>query len=86
MDILERNQVACKETDGCIRQDNRVAGTYLHGFFDDPEPCRKWLEMIGINTEGFIHQPPMSVKKETGYALLRAHFDRHVDLKPLGIN
>ncbi len=42
--INARNKEACIGVDGCIRNDHRVSGTYIHGFFDHPGICGKWLE------------------------------------------
>ncbi|MBE1302225.1 MAG: cobyric acid synthase [Alteromonadaceae bacterium] len=33
--------------DGCISNDNQVAGTYLHGLFDDPKSLRRVIEWAG---------------------------------------
>mgnify|MGYP000253118742 CR=1 FL=1 len=34
--------------DGCISNDNQIIATYLHGFFDCPEPTQKVLDWLGI--------------------------------------
>lgn len=81
--IESRNRAACSETDGCIRKDRRVAGTYLHGFFDYPDVANKWLGLIGIDTSGFAPRTPLHVKKEQDYTLLKQHFEAHVDLSTL---
>ncbi len=78
--VTDRNQTACDGTDGCIRQDRRVAGTYIHGFFDYPEICSKWLGMIGIDAEKIDLGQGLAEKKEKEYTLLKEHFEKHVDL------
>src|SRR5207248_9696972 len=32
--------------DGAISQDGRVAGTYVHGLFDEPRYCRPWVDLV----------------------------------------
>ena len=36
--------------DGCISQDNLIAGTYLHGVFDTPEALQAVLQWAGADT------------------------------------
>ena len=48
LSISSRNTVPCDETDGCISEDKRVTGTYIHGFFDAPAISSKWLALIGL--------------------------------------
>lgn len=78
--INSRNSVACDETDGCLYE--RVAGTYIHGFFDYPGIAARWLSMIGLDhfQEGL---GTMAAQKERNYDLLKAHFESHVDLESL---
>ncbi|WP_284218318.1 cobyric acid synthase [Agaribacter marinus] len=40
----------CKE-DGCVSADNQVAGSYLHGLFDEPEAMQHILCWAGANTQ-----------------------------------
>lgn len=43
--------------DGCISADNQVAGTYLHGLFDDPNACARLLSWAGLsNATGIDYQ------------------------------
>ncbi|MDD9302156.1 MAG: cobyric acid synthase [Desulfobacter sp.] len=81
--IVSRNQVPCEGVDGCLREDKRVAGTYIHGFFDHPEICNKWLSMIGIDTKSFAKRICLADQKEKNYTLLRRHFESHVDLSSI---
>ena len=39
------------ESEGCISDDNQVAGSYLHGLFDGPEALQQLLLWAGANTE-----------------------------------
>ncbi|MCG8637630.1 MAG: cobyric acid synthase [Desulfobacterales bacterium] len=83
IDVIARNRSACKGTDGCLRDDHRVAGTYVHGFFDYPAVADKWLSMVGIETAGFQPRAPLAERKEKDYTLLREHFEAHVDISAL---
>ena len=80
VNITSRNQEACTGVDGCLRKDGRVAGTYLHGFFDYPAVCDKWLNLVGIDTAEFSPRSSLADKKDRDYDLLKAHFESHVDL------
>lgn len=37
--------------DGAVSDDRQVAGTYLHGLFDEPEACEAILSWAGINAQ-----------------------------------
>lgn len=78
LNIGSRNRTACTDTDGCMSEDGRVAGTYMHGFFDSPQILLKWFELIGLN----INYPydDMLDFKERDYILLKKHFEAHIDI------
>ena len=46
LQITHDNQL---KTDGCISDDNQIIATYLHGFFDCPEPTQQVLQWLGIS-------------------------------------
>ncbi len=80
--ISSRNSLACHETDGCLSDDQQVAGTYVHGFFDDAVIAAKWLKKIGLDLPR--EEPKnMAFRKERDYGLLKAHFEAHVNLEAL---
>ncbi|WDP90649.1 MAG: cobyric acid synthase [Desulfobacter sp.] len=81
--VTARNARACDDVDGCVRDDGRVAGTYIHGFFDHPGICRKWLETIGVDTGEFHMEQGLADKKEADYTRLKEHFESHVDITSL---
>ncbi|PIE61257.1 MAG: cobyric acid synthase CobQ [Desulfobacterales bacterium] len=78
--VHARNKKGCDSVDGCIRNDGRVAGTYIHGFFDYPGICRKWLNAVGIDTTKFHMEQGLADKKEQNYTFLKTHFEAHVDI------
>ncbi len=82
LNITSRNSTPCDESDGCISEDKRVTGTYIHGFFDTPGISSKWFSMIGL-TELVTEKESMAERKEKDYDLLKAHFESHVDLGTL---
>jgi len=78
LEISSRNCTPCTDTDGCMSEDGRVAGTYMHGFFDSSQILSKWLKTIGLN----INDPcdDMFSLKERDYVLLKEHFEAHIDM------
>ncbi|MCW8834393.1 MAG: cobyric acid synthase [Colwellia sp.] len=47
---IQRDGVAIKQNipDGCISDDKQIIATYLHGFFDCPEPTQAVLKWLGV--------------------------------------
>ncbi len=78
LEVSSRNSISCTNTDGCLSENGRVAGTYMHGFFDSPQILSKWLNTIGLDSN-YPHDDMVS-QKEHDYALLKEHFEAHIDL------
>ncbi len=78
LEINSRNAVPCVNSDGCISENARVAGTYIHGFFDSSQILLKWLKTIGLDKNFSIED--MVNLKERNYKLLKEHFETHIDL------
>jgi adenosylcobyric acid synthase len=80
--IHEKNGEPMPGEDGCISQDGRIMGTYIHGLFDQPEVIRKWLDAVGVNgvQVSGVHG---LVARDRDYDLLAEHFERHVDMGKL---
>ena len=78
LQIRARNGANCSDTDGCISDDGRVIGTYLHGLFDAPAVTGQWLDRIGLagvsrdRTEG-------PAARNRAYDSLADHAQRHLD-------
>jgi adenosylcobyric acid synthase len=79
--INSRNSIPCTDTDGCRSENGRVAGTYMHGFFDSPQILAKWLATLGV--EVHLSQEDMILVKERDYSLLREHFESHIDISDM---
>ncbi|MGD9972758.1 MAG: cobyric acid synthase [Desulfatirhabdiaceae bacterium] len=80
--VTARNGFACTDTDGCISENSRIMGHYLHGFFDEPQITRKWLGRIGLPDlmASVIHGPSA---RDRAYDLLADHLKRYVDMDKL---
>jgi adenosylcobyric acid synthase len=77
--VVERNQIACEDADGCVSSDNKIMGTYIHGLFENPAITRLWLDHIGLpdvktsNLEGLE-------SKDREYDLLAEYVESHIDI------
>jgi adenosylcobyric acid synthase len=54
--------------DGCISDDKQIIATYLHGFFDCPEPTQAVLNWLGIND---MEQPVIDINQHREVQLER---------------
>lgn len=77
--VHKRNQEDCNDFDGCVSEDHRIAGTYMHGMFDSPDITKKWLESIGLGNKLSMEKNFVS-EKEHNYTQLKKHFEHHIDL------
>ena len=78
--ILARNGVACDDRDGCIGDDGRVLGTYVHGWFDSPAIMKRWLGGIGLDRIR-VAAIPGPAAREQAYEALADHAGRYLDMK-----
>lgn len=87
--VHSRNGKPCSDEDGAVSRGTRICGTYMHGLFDVPEVKNRWLEQIGlhlkketVHNDGEQPMQPLSPaeKKRKDYALLKAHFEKYVDM------
>lgn len=79
LQVLSRNDEACRDTDGCRSADGRVLGTYLHSLFDSPAITRRWLDAIGLRTVA-VAQEQGALARDRAYEELAAHARSHLDL------
>jgi adenosylcobyric acid synthase len=77
--VIEKNGIITGIGEGCINDTGSVMGTYVHGFFDQPDIVSRWLERIGI--PGLAPSPTHGVvARDRDYDLLAAHFEAHMDM------
>ncbi len=87
--VNARNGEKCNDHDGCITEDKKIAGTYMHGMFDSDEIRSAWLELVGIKSpaSGISMDKKDSTTgisgKDRDYALLKEHFEKHIDLNKI---
>ncbi len=82
LQVIEQNGSVVDFGDGCISDDGRVLGTYMHGLFDAPEVLARWLDHIGL--PGLPVPDAHGVfARDAQYDLLARHFERHADVKRL---
>ncbi len=80
--ISARNQSPCQDEDGCVSDDARLMGTYLHGMFDNPVILKLWLSHIGLNNVDVSSIGGIEARDKE-YDLLAEHFQKHVDMDPI---
>jgi adenosylcobyric acid synthase len=78
--VHERNGMGSDDTDGCLSENRRALGTYMHGQFDTPELVSYWLNQIGlagikVPVEGGL------AFRNTQYDLLAEHVANHLDMQ-----
>lgn len=80
LNVKSRNKITCNDTDGCMRKDGRVLGTYIHGLFDTPRVTGRWLKHIGLESikVGQQHGP---AARDAAYDLLAEHTASHLDME-----
>ncbi len=76
--IFERNEVSVDFPDGCLTENNRCMGTYLHGFFDSREITQKWFNMIGADAVICMKDRGLDARNRQ-YDLLAEHLKQHID-------
>ena len=78
LEINSRNSLSCTDSDGCLADNNQVAGTYIHGFFDSVEITQKWLHMIGAGSVSGLKDRGLEERNKQ-YDLLAEHLKKHID-------
>jgi len=78
--ILARNGAACDDRDGCIGDDGRVLGTYVHGWFDSPAIMKRWLGGVGLDRIR-VAALPGPAAREQAYEALADHAGRYLDMR-----
>jgi len=78
--VLEQNRETVQNMeDGCVTQDGRMMGTYMHGLFDMPGITGLWLESIGLGNLAASDMQTGPAARDREYDLLAEHFEKYVD-------
>ncbi len=80
--VQRRNGLACDDTDGCISEDGRVIGTYMHGLFDTPAITHHWLAGIGLGAVP-VDQMHGPAARDQAYEQLAEHAMQHLDIEAI---
>ncbi len=80
--VAEENGRPVDTPDGCVSNDGRVMGTYMHGLFDSPGILEKWLARIGLGGLA-VGQAHGLAARDAQYDLLARHFESHADTRGL---
>jgi len=80
--IVERNTCRCQDEDGCVSDDSRIMGTYIHGLFDNPAILKLWLAHIGLK-EIDVSDIGGIEARDREYDLLAAHFEKYIDVESI---
>jgi adenosylcobyric acid synthase len=78
--ITERNHNPCRDEDGCVSNDWKIMGTYIHGLFDNPEILKFWLNHIGLRAVDVSDVGGIEARNKE-YDLLAEHFEKNVDVE-----
>ena len=66
-------------TDGALSAEGRIAGTYLHGFFNDDRQRAAWIERLGGSASELSHDAQV----EAALDALAEHLETHVEIDRL---
>ncbi len=78
--ITERNHNPCRDEEGCVSNDWKIMGTYIHGLFDNPEILKFWLNHIGLRAVDVSDVGGIEARNKE-YDLLAEHFEKNVDVE-----
>jgi adenosylcobyric acid synthase len=80
--IKERNGEVCNISEGCVVENNRFMGTYIHGLFDSEKIITKWL--VSINIKNIEIKRSFGLEaRDAEYDLLAEHFEKYIDIKKI---
>ena len=80
--VVSRNGKAISDVDGCLAEDGKTIGTYMHGLFDTPALIARWLELAGITGIDVPATGGLTAKEEQ-YRLLGEHFCKYIDVEKI---
>lgn len=77
--ITTKNGVPADGRDGCLADNGRYLGTYVHGLFDSAGITRRWLDTIGLGGLDVAQDCGLPARQQE-YAKLASHFREHIDM------
>lgn len=80
--IQERNGIPLDTEDGCVSDDSRVAGTYIHGLFDSPAITKRWLNSIGLDSIDVQETEGLDAR-DREYDRLAEHFEKYINMEAI---
>ncbi len=80
--VVSRNDITVSDDDGCMVEDFRILGTYIHGIFDNPAITGLWLKSIGLADIKVSALEGRSAR-EKEYDNLALHFEKHIDIQSI---
>ena len=81
-EVIERNGVPTKDTDGCVTADLKHMGTYIHGLFENPDVTRFWLQHIGLKHIDVSDLGGLDARNKE-YDRLAEYFEKYIDVDSL---
>jgi len=80
--ITKRNHNPCRDEDGCVSNDSKIMGTYIHGLFDNPGILKFWLNHIGLRDVDVSDVGGIEARNKE-YDLLAEHFQKYVNVESI---
>jgi adenosylcobyric acid synthase len=78
--ITERNHNPCRDEEGCVSDNSKIMGTYIHGLFDNPGILKFWLNHIGLRDVDVSDVGGIEARNKE-YDLLAEHFEKNVNVE-----
>ena len=80
--ITKRNHNPCRDEDGCVSNDSKIMGSYIHGLFDNPGILKFWLNHIGLRDVDVSDVGGIEARNKE-YDLLAEHFQKYVNVESI---
>jgi adenosylcobyric acid synthase len=80
--VISRNLAPASDEDGCVTEDARIIGTYIHGIFDNPQIAALWLTSIDLAQIKTADLEGLAARDKE-YDLLARYFENHIDTRSI---